>query len=134
VDAFERLLRDALRIAERMLLEHGDVMPFGLSESNDGQGQMHVVRGNFQYPSEIVPPLMEQLRLAAGDGSLRALAVITAVYVNAPSGEKVTAVRVDCEDASGNALTWYLPFETKPGDVTFGKPFTARHEARIFVT
>jgi hypothetical protein len=129
---FETLLADAIRIADGMLLKNGDLTPFALSDSKTGQGQLHVVRGNFQYPSEILPLVIAQLREAAGKNAICACAVVAAVHVQSPSGDKVTAVRVECEDADGNALTWFLPFEVAPGDVKFGKPFVGPHAATVF--
>ncbi len=129
----ELLTRELLPLAERMLREHGAFWPFGGVLGRDGSithvgGQTELMED--ASPGEIAELLEGAFRSDAGQGRIRAAAIVLDVTVRSRGNADAILVRIDHEE--GYAVSVYFPYALADGVVTRSEPFATEGERFAF--
>jgi hypothetical protein len=131
----EQLLDAAFPLAERLLVEHGEIVPFGATLAETGKiAIVAVSEGAERVESQpMIDSLRRQLRISASMGEVVATAVTSDVRVVPPGKrDKTDAVQVELDHRDDYSVIVYLPYVLSKGAVTFGEIFASYGEKRIF--
>jgi Protein of unknown function (DUF2569) len=126
-----------LPLAERLLAERGEFLPFGGTMSQAGE-VVAVGAADGKEPASsqnVVEVMTKALRLRTRNGQLRAVGICYDGRTVPPGQtEKCDAVCVGVEHQSGEAVNLILPYRrTGKGDVQYGEKFTTIRVPQFFV-
>ena len=131
----EALLNDVLPLAEQMLAEYGEFLPYAGATRPSGEGvSISGYDGREHPPSkDIIDMLAWGLRQGAAAGDYLATALVYDVRVTAPSvNEPTDAIAVELEHRDGYAVTVFFPYELANGRPILGRPFATPNSRSIF--
>lgn len=120
---YEEMLRTARPFFERMLLEFGEFIPFGVEVSRTGNSRTVAGDIGSEHPdgSEMIEFLKQHFRNAVRAGSIRAAAVCYIGRVTIPTSDIARdAVVIDLDGAETGPLRAALPFSLGEGGLRFG--------------
>jgi hypothetical protein len=131
----EILLNELMEIAEQMLTELGEFLPFGGTANAAGETQHVTVfdDGDSDDPSELEHLLLADLRERAQHAECALVAAITNVSVTDPdSGLTVDAVHAAVEHRERYAVDAYFPYRLDDGTLEYGETVTRERTRTIF--
>jgi len=121
----ERLVEEGLAVAERMLRERGELVPFGYVRAPDGSTRPVVASDldDGQESSAVVELLTLGLRKGAEAGDYTAAAIFVDVRITPPgSSTETDAVLVEIEHRSGYCADIVFPYQRAGDDkIRFGE-------------
>lgn len=129
------LLNAVLPFAQQMLDKHGEFYPFAAALDPDGKvilvaghpGEEHPV------PSELRDFLEASLRQGAQEGRYTGTAVCFNATFTPTGGTRQDVVAVELEHESGDAVTVYLPYSEKAGEMQYGDVFASAATPKVFI-
>lgn len=131
----EVLMNEALPLAEKMLKEHGEFYPYGLTLDAAGKvAHMGATDGTDRPKSA---PLIELLRARFVDGAKAGKYLATAlVYdvrvVDPSTGLKSDAIAVALDHRDSYSVVVFFPYSLHQGKYLPGKLFAQKGEGRVF--
>ena len=135
----EQLVNAVLPLAEQMLKEHGEFLPYAGVIKADGQIEVMQFSPEGSEPKTLLTAKQmhqgatEMLREGAQTGDYTTTALVSNVYVVKPGTEdKVEAVAVSIDDAEGNSMEVFFPYTISEGAVGFGTAFAQKGTHYIF--
>lgn len=131
----ERLMNDALPIAQRMLREHGEFYPYGMTLDVAGKGAIVGATDGSERPKSA--PLIEMIRAQFRDGAKArkylATALVYDVRVVDPStGLKTDAIAVALDHRDGYSVVVFIPYTLRAGEILEGNVFAQKGEDVVF--
>src|SRR4051794_35909236 len=135
-DECEALMSSVLPVAERMLLEHRAVRPFGSTLFADGRIAQVGGWGAGAEPvtAELLAEFEHSFRDGARRGELKATALLEPVTIVPPGKsepESAVSVRLDHRDAYSVVVTFPYRFSLT-GELEIDEPFAVNGEYGIF--
>lgn len=131
----QALMNDALPIAEKMLREHGEFYPYGLTLDEAAKGAVLGASDGTERPKSapLIALLTAQFREGAKSGKYRATALVyDARVVDPSSGAKSDAIAVALDHRENYSVIVFVPYTLRDGKYVPGKLFAQRGEDRIF--
>lgn len=133
----DALFNTLLPVAQRLLREYGEFLPFGSIMSSSGE--IHLVGGKIEgddYPTSqpLLDLLTEAFKKQAVKGELRAAGICYDV-LTVPPGEdqKRDAICCGLEHYSGETVSVFVPYvKTTASDIQYGEAFAAKRAAQFF--
>ena len=134
----DALFNTLLPVAQRLLRECGEFLPFGAIMSSSGE--IRLVGGEIEgddYPTSqpLLDLLTEAFKKQSMKGELRAAGICYDV-LTVPPGEdrKRDAICCGLEHYSGETASVFVPYvKAADGDVQYGTVFSARRGAQFFL-
>lgn len=132
----EELMASLLPVAERMLEEHGEFLPYGGYLDSDGK-VVHVgtkIEGTNQPgPDALIDILRQNFRTLAGEKKNKATAVIFNVRILLPgTEEKSDAIQICLDHEVGDSAEVFFPYRLEEGKVSYGHAFAQRGSGLIY--
>lgn len=133
----ERLMNELLRVAERMLKEHGEFYPYGgYIRADDCVVQVGPEDEDTDHPksNDLLYILRQILAAKAEARECKAVGVVFDVLVNLPGTEgKTDAIQVNLEHSDGYCAEVFFPYElAADGRVIYGATFAQEGKPEIF--
>ncbi|WP_298444359.1 hypothetical protein [uncultured Ferrimonas sp.] len=133
----QQLLNAAMPLAEKLLNEAGEFMPFAAAMTPAAEFVSVDVPEDLEEenPSEaMVADLQLVLRQAAGEGEYIATAVVydTGILISDDDQEPQDAVGINLDHKQGLAMMVFIPYQLVDGQVEFGEMFAQETDAIIF--
>jgi hypothetical protein len=131
----EKLLVAARVVADRMLHEFGEFLPYGHIMRPDGEiVSVSATTGEEEPASkDLISILRDGYRKEAEAGKLLVAAVIYDARVTAPSGPlKKDAVAFQIDHRDGYSVEVFFPYSLDSAKVVFGPPFAQKGADAIF--
>ena len=133
----DALLNDLLPFAERMLAEHGEFYPFGVSITTNGRHISAGAKGSSDRPQsqELIDIMTNDFRSQALKGKIRAAGICFDVLVVPPGQvDKTDAIQLALEREGGDAVDVFVPYALLPdGEFTCGELFACERTPTLFV-
>ena len=131
----EDLMNEALPLAERMLREHGEFYPYGLTIDATGKIAHAAASDGAERPKSapLIQLLTAQFQDGAKSGKYRATALVYDVRVVDPStGLKSDAIAVALDHRENYSVVVFIPYTLNQGKYVPGKLFAQKGEGRVF--
>lgn len=133
---FQEILDVALPLAERVLREEGELIPFGVQLEPGRQAEF--VAGDFgeERPEskKMMAFLQKYFLRAATQKKIVAAGICFMASVNVENGEKQDVVIFRMSHVSGEVIDVCLPYDVgTPGGVSFGTMFATKQVANFLV-
>jgi hypothetical protein len=135
-DECEALISSVLPVAERMLLEHRALQPFGSTLSADGEIRQvgSWVEGKASLNPELIGEFEAGFRDGAARGELKATALLQSTQAVPPGKvepEDAVSIRLDHRDDYSVVVTFPYRFSVT-GELVIDEPFASEGEHGIF--
>ena len=131
----EALLNEVLPLAEQMLAEYGEFLPYAGATRPSGEGvSISGYDGREHPPSkDIIDLLANGLREGAASGEYIATALVYDVRVTPPGASEPTdAIAVELEHRDGYAVTVFFPYALRNGQPMLAVSFATAKSRSIF--
>jgi hypothetical protein len=131
----EDLMDEALPLAERMLREHGEFYPYGLTLDMTGKVAHLGATDGTERPASapLIKLLTAQFEDGAKAGKYRATALVYDVRVLDPSkGAKSDAIAVALDHRESYSVVVFVPYTIQAGKYRPGKIFAQKGEGHVF--
>ncbi|MFH1438445.1 MAG: hypothetical protein ABIJ56_22240 [Pseudomonadota bacterium] len=132
----DQLLNVLIALAQDLLAEHGEFIPFGASMSTDGEVNAAMAETGEEHPcsQEVFDVLTDGFRKAADEGAIRAAGICLDVRTTPPGAVvEVDAICTRLEHEGGEVVDAFLPYHRdEAGEITYGKLFAAAGERSVF--
>lgn len=122
----EVLIDEGLALAEKMLREHGELVPFAFVMTMESQVEQRLSRDRLDS-------LVAELREAALAGRYRAVAIFAAARVLDPRiNKKIDAVQVGFEHIDGYCGNLFVPYTLPLEKLDLGEVIATQREGAVF--
>jgi hypothetical protein len=132
----EELMNDGMTLAEKMLRERKELVPFGVVRKYDGSLlTVGAWDGRGQPVSkDLIEQLNKGFRKGAESGEYDATAVFSEVLTTPSDGKtKTDAVQIGLEHRGGYCVDVVIPYTRSPeGKIQFGELSTSKREGSAF--
>lgn len=131
----EKLLAEARVVADRMLHEFGEFLPYGYIMRPDGEIVSISATTGEEHPAskDLISILRDSYRKEAEAGRLLAAVVVYDARVATPSvPEKKDAVAFQIDHRDGYSVEVFFPYTLDSADVVFDSPIAAKGADVIF--
>jgi hypothetical protein len=132
----EKLMNEALPLAEKMLREHGEFFPYGAALKTNGEiASIAGYDGRDKPPSkDIIELIKHGFSEGAKTGEYKATALVYDVKVTQPSGQKTDAIAVSLNHRDHYSVVVLFPYQLNSGHINYGQVFAQQGEADVFPT
>lgn len=134
-DDCNQLLRATLPLAEKMLREYGEFLPFGAQMLPDGEiASVGADDGDDRSRSQnLIGLLQTAFKAGAHDGEVIATALVYDVRVQPPgAGQKSDAIALNLDHRDQYSVTVFFPYMIADGELALDEPFASVGDYAIF--
>lgn len=132
----EKLMNFLVPFAKKMLIEHGELWPFGGYIKPSGEivsVAVEVPQAGIEKPRQMIESLEEQFRGKARRNELSVSGIVFDVRVKPPQEEdKCDAIQINLEHEGGYSATVFHTYCTNAGDIYFNKVFAQPGPNTVF--
>jgi hypothetical protein len=132
----DEVVNPMFEFALKMVVEQGEFYPFGAVLQADGQVRLMAGRMGSDRPkaSQVIAMLDEGLRSQIERERPRAVGICLGVKITHPKvGQNVDALLARIEDADGEAVNVYLPYERNAaGGLRTGEPVGEKGKRTLY--
>jgi hypothetical protein len=131
----EDLMNAALPLAQKMLSEHGEFLPYGQALEKAGKFVAIAASDGREHPpsKDLIQILKDGMRQRAKEGKYKATAIVYNVRVTLPSnGSKSDAIAVSLNHEEKYTALVYLAYHLEGNKVVLGEVFAQQEENYAF--
>ncbi len=131
----DRLLNESVGLAEQMLLERREFLPYGAVLRRDGEIMSVAIDGDDEQArsATVVAELRKGLRQGAAAGEYTATAIISNVQARVRESERVSAaIAVALDHVEGYSVMVVIPYEIGENGIEYGELYSQEGDGLIF--